>query len=544
MVSALSGIAALAIFVLVGAPLVGWPGVVRLPAVLVPAVVLGVLVVRPWRWDHARLQALDQWFPSPRVVWLGAAAAGALLFWIVITRFYSGDINAVDFTVYFDRPCYQTVQGHPLYIEASDDARFSNRGELSDHAYWAMFPICALYAIHPGPEWLLAISVLAVVLGASHILHIVGRLGGGVLGAAAALAFVLNDNTARTLMYGFHPEVLYAWFIPWMLDAGLRHRRWSYLAAAVACVLVKESACLPIFAATAALGLTRFRAMRWPERGFFIALPNVLALANLAFYYGWVVPRLTEDGVPTYSYFWENYGATPLLALVGMAGQPWRVLADTASSGFFTRVITPHLFLPLVGWKWMAGTLPLVMIFGSAAAEQVRAFGIYYAIPLVPFLVVAAAAGAMSVARRAFADPARARIAAAAIVLLGALLVGSGDRGYSLRPWKAEVAAVPGALASFSAEPVVLIQSGLFPHAGYDTRFRLLTPDTLIEHPGAPILLAPRVNGYPFEAREIELLAYSASVQPMAHGLLAVAARHHGTSHKAAKSGKRNGRLQ
>jgi hypothetical protein len=51
--------------------------------------------------------------------------------------------------------------------------------------------------------------------------------GGGLLSTATALAFVLNDNTARTLNYGCHPEVLYAWFIPWMIEAGLRGRRRS-----------------------------------------------------------------------------------------------------------------------------------------------------------------------------------------------------------------------------------------------------------------------------------------------------------------------------
>src|SRR5918993_1479617 len=242
---------------------------------------------------------------------------------VAVARVPPGEAPSMDAPA----PCHQTVQGHPLLVETSDDARFSNRGELADHAYWAMFPLCSLYAIHSSPVWLLAVSVVAIVAGAVHTLRIVQHLGGGgTLAAAAALAFVLNDNTARTLNYGFHPEVLFAWFIPWMLDASLRRRRAPFLVATVACVFFKESACMPVFAATAALALVRFQAMTWRERMLFLGLPNVIALANLGFYYGWVVPHLTRDGVPTYAYFWQNYGPTPLLALLGMASYPWRVL--------------------------------------------------------------------------------------------------------------------------------------------------------------------------------------------------------------------------
>ena len=536
MVTALGAIAAIALIILVGAPLVGWPAVVRLPAVLVPALTLGVLAMRPWRWRDSKVKAVDQWTPAPRVVWAGATVGGLLLFWIVMTRFYSGEINAIDFTVYFDRPCYQTVQGHPLLIETSDEARFSNRGELADHAYWAMFPLCSLYAIHSSPVWLLAISVVAVVAGAVYtgrIVQLVG--GGGLLATATALAFVLNDNTARTLNYGFHPEVLYAWFIPWMIDAGLRGRRRQFVAATLACVLVKESACMPIFAATVALALARYRTMSWTERSLFLVLPNVLALANVGMYYGWVVPRLTEDGRPTLAYFWEYYGPTPILALLGMARRPWQVLVATVTSGFFTRVITPHLFLPLVGWRWMAGAVPIILIFGASAAEQVRAFGIYYAIPLVPFLVIAASAGALVVARRIVADPAHARFAAAAAILLGALLVGSGDRGYSLRPWRPEVGTVPEALARLSDERLVLVQSGLFPHAGYEARFRLLTRETLDDprNAGAAVLVARDINAYPFEPGELEPLTTLAPVGPMPEGLLAVRLTAHHKNNRA-----------
>ncbi len=215
--ASLATIGLLALLVLVGAPLIGWPEVVRLPAIVVPGLLLAAVATRPWRWHESTFQVLDRWEPSRRLVWSSALIAALVLFWIVLTRFQSGEINAVDFTIYFDRPCFQTVHGRPLWVETTDDPRFAHRSQFADHAYWGMLPLCSLYAIHPSPLWLLAISVVAVVMGAVHIVRIMRYLGaGGVLASATALAFVLNDNTARTLNYGFHPEVLYAWFVPWM----------------------------------------------------------------------------------------------------------------------------------------------------------------------------------------------------------------------------------------------------------------------------------------------------------------------------------------
>jgi len=519
----LAAIGLAVVAVLIGAPLAGWPRVVRLPAILVPAVLVALAVVPRGYWRDSPLLRPD-WQPSRRRVWSAAVIVGGLLFWYVLTRFQAGEINAIDFTIYYDRPCYQTVHGRPLFVEISDTAGLSNRSELADHAYWGMLAVCAPYALYPSPLWLHALSVIAIVAGGVHVLRIAQRLGaGGALAIATAIAFVLNDNTARTLNYGFHPEVLYAWFIPWMIDAGLRGATLSFLAATFASVLVKEDACLPIFAATVALALHQLRTMTWPRRLVFLVLPNVIALASLGLYYSTVVPMLTGSSRPAYAHFWANYGPTPLSALAGMLTHPWQVVKSAATSGVF-RTIQPHLFLPLIGWRWALGTLPIVALYGASANEQVRAFAIYYAIVLMPFFVLGASTGALSLARRLLTHAGQAQLAAAVAVLLGPLLVGSGHRGYSLRPWRSETAAVKDALTQLGAEPKVLVQSGLFPHAGYDERFQLLTPETLADprNAGAVLLLARRVGAYPFFAKEMDRISAFPSAGVLPGGLLAV----------------------
>lgn len=71
--------------VLVAAPLLGWPALIRLPAVALPALILLWLTLRPWRWTESQRDALSKWQPSRRLVCLSAVGTG-LLHWFVLTR--------------------------------------------------------------------------------------------------------------------------------------------------------------------------------------------------------------------------------------------------------------------------------------------------------------------------------------------------------------------------------------------------------------------------------------------------------------------------
>ena len=520
----LAGVMAIATTVLIAVPLVGWPSVVRLPAVLVPALVLGVTVQRPWQWNRTSWERLDAWIPSNRALLWGTLGLTLLLSWIVFTRFQSGGINGGDFTVYYDRPCVQTLRGRPLLVETADFPKFSHMSAIGHHAYWSLFPLCGLYAFGASPLWLLAVSVIAVVAGAVYIVRIVLALGGGgLLAVTSGLAFALNDNTARALNFGFHPEVLYAWCIPWLLHSGLQKNRYSFIAAALACVSVKEDAILPLVAASIALGLHRFRSMNAVDRLIFLAIPPLVGLANLAVFWGYIAPKLTPDGELVYAAFWANYGSPPIRALAGMVTAPGRVFVDILTSGFFRLVILPTLFLSFIGWRWMLAMAPMVAVYAAASDLQLRGFGIYYAIVLVPFLTVAGSVGAMKLSMRVMTNSCCTRIVAAALILAGALLVGSGNGGYSLQPWRSEIAAVPEALTHLAAERVVLVQSSLYPHTGYDARIQLLTPSALHDprHAGAAVLVAPAMGTYPFEVDDILRISQLPTIHSI-HGLIAV----------------------
>src|SRR5262245_689791 len=76
-------------------PLVGWPPVTRVAVILLGAGLLAVVLIRPWQRSTQDVARCVEWMPTPRTVWTAAGVVALLLFWIVLTRFRSGEINAV-----------------------------------------------------------------------------------------------------------------------------------------------------------------------------------------------------------------------------------------------------------------------------------------------------------------------------------------------------------------------------------------------------------------------------------------------------------------
>ena len=322
--------------------------------------------------------------------------------------------------------------------------------------YWIMIPLSLFYALSPTPLWLLAVSAIAVVAGAFHIMRIMRYLDATwLLSCGAALALIFNANTATVLNYGFHPEILYVWSIPCAIDMGLRRRKIGFALAVLATLAIKEDALMILVAIVAAIWLTRTWTLSRRD-GYRYVLVVVLGVADLAVFYRVVVPFFNRDGGIIYTTYWTNYGQTPLQAFGAMLTRLLTRTSRRVLSGFFRRVLVPHLFLPLLGWRWIAGIIPIVVVYAASNNEQLTDFGIYYSIVLVPFLVLGSAWGAAWLYRCLGVDGLRAQTFAALTITLGAVIVGSTSSGYSLRPWRSELQAVRGALGDLSSEQIIL----------------------------------------------------------------------------------------
>ena len=79
-------------------------------------------------------------------------------------------------------------------------------------------------------------------------------------------------------------------------------------------------------------------------------------------------------------------------------------------------------------------------------------------------------------------------------------------------------------LQRLSEERTVLVQSSLYPHAGYQSRVRLLTHDSLADqrYAGAAIVLAPALSAYPLNSREVNSLAQRQAILKTTAGLVVV----------------------
>ena len=511
----------LSLTIAVASPILGWFPVVRVSALFAALLITGCWAARPWSWPPEQWARVAAWVPSRRAMQAGFALLSVVLWWLVFSRFQAGGIDAVDFTVYFDRPFYQTIHGRPMFVESTNEPRFANLTHLAVHGYWILIPLSAVYLIHASPLWLLSLSVAAVAAGAFYVYRVLERCGtAGILAGAGAFSFAFDGNTARALNYGFHAEILYAWFVPWAIYAGLRRARAEFLLAVLACLLVKEDAIFPLFGISVALALTVGRSMSLRDRIIFLIAPASLALVNLAAFYLLVVPRLSPDGQIMYSNFWATSGGTPYQSLVWLLRHPLAMGAAALTSGFFTLVLASYWYLPALGWRWVIGVLPLVFVYGVSDNDQVRAFGIYYSLPLIPFLTIGAAVGARKLLSW-FAPRPIAEVAAAFVLVLTTVSTGLG---YSLRPWKHELKAVPEALARLGGYDAVLVQGGLYPHAGYDARVQLLTPHDVRASEGkrVAILLARRGSAYPLKQEEWKCLIDLPPLVSMPDGLLAV----------------------
>ena len=83
---------------------------------------------------------------------------------------------------------------------------------------------------------------------------------------------------------------------------------------------------------------------------------------------------------------------------------------------------------------------------------------------------------------------------------------------------------MPEALARLGGYDAVLVQGGLYPHAGYDAHVQLLTPHDVraLEGKRVAILLARRGSTYPLKQEEWKCLIDLPPLASMPDGLLAV----------------------
>lgn len=411
-------------------------------------------------------------------------------------------MNAWDFSFY-DRPLAHPFESGFLFN------RIEGRSLLGTHAYYGLLLFLPAYALHSSPYWLIvaqAFSIAAACIVAFHCFRILCR--DDLAAALLAVAFLLNDFTAKAVQYVFHPEIFYPACLFLLMYAFLARRPLAFAIAVLATAAVKEDALLPLlgFAMTASLCYRRYR---WAAAAAAIGL--VVFLVD----YLVVLPHFAgQAGPPWYAHYWAKYGSSPPAAALGMLLHPLEVASDLLQSGFW-RLAGGLAFVPLLGFEWLLAAAAVVVPYGSAQVVQLSRFRLYYAMPVLPFLFAAAAAGLHRIVAFKKVLPAtdrRARYRTGALaVLLVSAFYGPGYRFVRRQPTE-----IPRRLASTINGRPLVVQGALLPHVGYSVDCIALQSSVRVDASHG-FLVAPGAIPYPLTRRELQRLAEKLTHDPRFH---------------------------
>jgi uncharacterized membrane protein len=465
----------------------------RLSAILAAAffcLALGMLLSR-WRAEAGRLLQSEIRISGVALL-AGACAAAVLCGTALYSRYAALELSAWDTTIFFDRPIAATLSDGVLPVAAT------GRSYLGVHASYVLLAFVPFYAIARSPLWLLAAHALAIAAGAAMGYRLFRRiLGDDGTAALLGAAFVLNSFTARAVGYGFHPEVFYPLAL-FGVGYGLIARRGSLLAAsAILAISVKEDSMLLLGGVGLAVAI------------FTKSRRDGLVLAASAFAIFLVSTRIVMPAAsgspadrPWYSFYWNSWGATLPAAAAGMARHPVRLAQRLAHSGI-PSLLECAAFVPLAGPEALVASLPALVPCAAADFGPLRRFGIYYSLPVLPFVFAAAAFGIA----RLFSDRRRRRLLAL-LVFVVASLDGASYTFRRASPARKDLDAV---LASLGDRPAA-IQGTLYPHAGYSAARRPLERGPLRRREA--VVLAPATDSYPLTKGELASLVARLAADP------------------------------
>ena len=475
----------------------------RLSAPLGLAAGIGIAAVgvrRRWReWAVDTLRSREVRL-SPLTIAVGAAACALVLSRVTLSRFHALDVNAWDFSVYYDRPVERTLHGQPLYSD------FLHASTLSDHSCFVMLGFVPLYALKASPIWLVLAPAFAIAAaGAVAFFFFRAILEDDLAAALLAGALVASSATARAVQYVFHPEVFYPLAIFLCVWAWARRRPAAFGLGILFALLLKEDAILPIAGVATAILLLDRRRWTWAAAAM-AAAAAMFALDLLV-----VMPHFSPSGsrTPWFSWYWAEYGPTPIRAALGIASHPGHAARGFFGSGVWG-LLEPLLYLPLAGFEWLVAALPALLPYSVAKFAKLSQFRLYYSMPLLPFLFAGAARGLQRATGRIRGQGRLPLRAGALLLVLTCALDGAGYKFDRARPERREIQPL---LATLDGGMPALLQGALLPHAGYSTRFTVLDRSSKLDGAHA-LLLDPPADPYPFSREELVQLIGSLRADP------------------------------
>jgi uncharacterized membrane protein len=398
------------------------------------------------------------------------------------------ETNAYDLSL-FDYTLWSTLQGRPGFVPFMHSI-------FAHHVMPVILLVAPIYAIWPSPEWVIAIHTIALAAGALVFFAVARRLGLGRW-PALALMFVLlisrRSHSASVSYFYFEslqPLLMFTLVLAWL------NQRWRLFWIAAALLLTTKED-MPLY-------LVAFAALHWigaPQHRTRLAMLAGVSAVWFVAAFTIAIPfaRSLEGHSTTNPFFESRFGAvgSGAAAVTVLAGRIFSV----ASFKTVFSVIASAGLISLAAPRLLLVAAPALLIcLATATGNMQNAVLGHYALPVLPWVFVSAAAGVVWLTER---SPTLARVFLIALVagtLADAPIVRYGGNT-AINPDAAEV------LRQFPPleGDVIAMQPNLIPHAPHSMAIRSLEDHVLASQPDA-VWLTTVGNAWPLDADGIAAL--------------------------------------
>ncbi len=325
-------------------------------------------------------------------------AAYALAYAVLSVRRFAFFSAGIDLS-YYIRIVYGLAHGQ------LDVPLVASPNLLGLHLEPILVPFALLYRLgFPIAPLLLVAQAIAVGLLPWPVFRVAKRLLHDRQAAlCCAFGSLLYPTVTVATLHDFHPVTVALPFVAAFLDAlhegatpSARRRAWLFGLLALSC---REDIALQL-----AFTLTAFAvAEQDRHRRKVQLLVAALLVAYFGVYILWIQPRYLS-AVGSYSLHFGALGSAGpagsvrsgrdlLFLLLQRPGFFLRSLATWERLRYVLELLWPLGFLPVLGWRFAVGALPVVAVNFLSAFPRVRSIESHYTTAMVPFLLIGAVAG-------------------------------------------------------------------------------------------------------------------------------------------------------
>lgn len=310
----------------------------------------------------------------------------AIVFVIVFSligawKLWSFNYNALDLAIYRQ---VATNSIHGQWFQFT----IHPHSYLGDHLELFLVALLPLFALFQHPLTLIVLQALALAIAAFPLTKCAERFVGKPWHLLFGLAYLANPVVQNMALFEFHLLPFAIPLISFALLAWLERKFWRFLLFALLALTIREDVSL-VIAGFGVLALVERRDWRWS------IIPLML---GSVWFVGAMKLTAVLSGYGHYKFlvYYKWLGASlPEILKAGLL-QPWRVIAHLfapANLAFLVALFLPFAYLPLWRLRWLIPTIPIFIQILLVQSPGELLLSIHYPSLLLPFLLVASAAG-------------------------------------------------------------------------------------------------------------------------------------------------------